>query len=177
MYVELDITQREWKRSRNGHFFLQLFCHHNVIENCIVLIVKENINYWYAANQHSELMGQIWALSWGIFKSIKQPWKTLKDGCSRFEVMHSSIKSFIRRSIYVAEINEPHTIDRTGGKTGGRTDRLKRFGWSRRTTGMRMSSKHAVERQGQGTCLLAQCQTSQQLDSCWFFFIFHKIQI
>jgi len=21
MYVELDITQREWKRSRNGHFF------------------------------------------------------------------------------------------------------------------------------------------------------------
>lgn len=110
-------------------FFFQLFCHHNVIENCIVLIVKENINYWYAANQHSELMGQIRALSWGIFKSIKQPWKTLKDGCSRFEVMHSSIKSFIPRSIYVAELNEPHTIDRTGGKTGGRTDRLQRFRW------------------------------------------------
>lgn len=43
--------------------FLQLFCHRHVIENGIVLIVKENINYWYAANQHSALMGQIRALS------------------------------------------------------------------------------------------------------------------
>lgn len=104
--------------------FLQLLCHHNVIENCIVLIVKENINYWYAANQHSELMGQIRALSWGIFKSIKQPWKTLKDGCSRSEVMYCSIKSFIPRSVYIGEINEPHTqtTERTGGKTRGRTN-------------------------------------------------------
>lgn len=72
--------------------FLQLFCHHNGIENYIVLIVKENINYWYSAKQHSELMGQIQALSWGIFKSIYQPWKTLNDGSSRFEVVYCSIK-------------------------------------------------------------------------------------
>lgn len=40
-------------------------------------------------------------------------------------------------------MSHTQTTEWTGGKTGGRTDRLTRFLWSRGATGMRTSCKHA----------------------------------